>query len=574
MANDFRTNLLYIAEQLLHHQHIVAAHAQDLENAVWVNMRLREVGDQWNASLADLLRQNSTASAGAVAELIQYINCPVNGVEPQLRPLLDLSPFPDNITVVLNDINVQRRAYVSRRSAYHRFGDELNVLFSWIGLSLTAEGTTALASLLRFARGPAITWLVRLSLPIASLLPGPGHIAGPIVLAALASGALGPANLEGSQNQQVLKARYHVFHKVVKDLYYSRLQSLPRAIASKVGEVDDQIDVCIQQNQLTEWTHLLKRRQTILLGYPSQFQMLARPVGALPANAIELTSAEEASLTVRRAALLQRYGHVPAAQRILQEIIDRSLSRTANYRGQFYLYGPPGVGKTQFVNELAYALGVPMIEVRITEHSEFQLLAPAAGHAAQYNWTASTNAVQDINIMGIVPHALSVAGVLNPIIFVDEAHALLRARLGGETVVDGTTAALNLIFGREPTQLPTPSIATGSSYDTSRLTWILAANGGPPNDNPAMMQRLTSYEFPLLPVTVLREIVEQRTRKSVEAQMNVLPVQYPAISAQVLQEMNARLDELPQDGPAASAREWIAETDGVVASVCHQHAHG
>lgn len=83
-------------------------------------------------------------------------------------------------------------------------------------------------------------------------------------------------------------------------------------------------------------------------------------------------------------------------------------------RVQAYLYGPPGTGKTRFVKELAKALDLPVIEIRLP----VKQLETLYGY--QYSVDYASANTSDLEIMGELPQKLIKSGYTNPIVFFDE----------------------------------------------------------------------------------------------------------------------------------------------------------
>ena len=189
----------------------------------------------------------------------------------------------------------------------------------------------------------------------------------------------------------------------------------------------------------------------------------------------------------------------PAQMRAsLENLIQRMRANSISdspVRVQAYLYGPPGTGKTRFVKELAKALDLPVIEIRLP----VKQLEALYGYPYSVDF-ASAN-TSDLEIIGELPQKLIKSGYTNPIVFLDEL------TISNPQILNG----LKLLLDK--TKETVRMEAFGVELDWRRATVFCASNDK--LDHAALIKRMPQLDF----LTVSAEAKSEILRATGQATM-------------------------------------------------------
>ncbi len=200
-------------------------------------------------------------------------------------------------------------------------------------------------------------------------------------------------------------------------------------------------------------------------------------------------------------------------------IRENSVSLTQNHdedaksrhRGQIYLHGPPGIGKSHFVKTLATTLGLPLCHLDFGKIKMNEFL----GSYDPYGLSTSAIATDD-ELFGRLYMCFAKHGVTNPILFFDEFGDMLNsaqenAGLGSNKGMD--MADLKHLFDPETKFY---NIFNGKyKLDISRATFIMTGNVALNDD--AFSTRVPSILFNRLTDTIKEQLVDAEMERQLAA---------------------------------------------------------
>jgi hypothetical protein len=182
----------------------------------------------------------------------------------------------------------------------------------------------------------------------------------------------------------------------------------PLPIQTAIYGLDKMVREAFSLNSKTVTWHeqKLRHREAILMSVPYYAKDIAQ---WNQGNAKKTDIQEKVRELIRAYPAEMR----PSLENLIQRMRANSVSENP-VRVQAYLYGPPGTGKTRFVKEVAKALGLPVVEIRLP----LKRLETLYGYPYSVDY-ASPN-TSDLEIIGELPQKLIASGYTNPIVFFDE----------------------------------------------------------------------------------------------------------------------------------------------------------
>lgn len=275
----------------------------------------------------------------------------------------------------------------------------------------------------------------------------------------------------------------------LQDSSSSLVEKHSQELQTKIKALDNTIAQNIFDKKGDLALKCLKRREEVLLAMPTPEQIV---------NVAQYGKSDDEKLRkiidARVDALVQ--SHPSKLQEpidlLIQSIRDNSIATTGR-QVQAYLYGPPGTGKTRFVKRIGEALGLHVCNVDLSKVEPDELFGPGGQEDALCEQ-------KNNEVMGKIGACFAEAGVLNPIIFFDEAGEYL-GEIGGAQGFDLNQfkkqmmqAAFKKLLDTEQKTLKLPGL--GVSIDTSRATYLFAGNY--PITNEALLSRIDQIHFETL----------------------------------------------------------------------------
>ena len=167
---------------------------------------------------------------------------------------------------------------------------------------------------------------------------------------------------------------------------------------------------------------------------------------------------------------------------LIQSIRDNSIAKNGA-QVQAYLYGPAGTGKSRLVKLIGETLGLHVCRVELGKLEHDELLGPPEEDALCR--------VENNKLLGKIGACFIEAGILNPIIFFDEAGEYMGDIRSDDWKKAMIQAAFKQVLDTDTKSLMLKGL--GISVDTSRATYIFAGNY--PITNKALLSRMNQIYF-------------------------------------------------------------------------------
>jgi ATP-dependent Lon protease len=273
-------------------------------------------------------------------------------------------------------------------------------------------------------------------------------------------------------------------HEELKAESASLVATLPSQIQERLEAHDATISQLIHEKKGEAALNCLRRREAVLLSLPTKIMNVAQ-YDKLGDERLE------AALQWNIDHLLGRYPE-PIREPLslfVQAVRDNSILKTGK-RVQAFLYGPSGTGKTTFVKLLGEATGLPVCYVELSKiEAKHELLGSEQ--------TDPICAMKDSVLLGKIGNCFVEAGVLNPIIFFDEAGEYLgESEKSHQYDFDHMKKQMiQSVFKKllDPNQGLLDLAGLGISFDATRATYVFASNYK--LNNAALLSRMPQIHF-------------------------------------------------------------------------------
>ena len=341
------------------------------------------------------------------------------------------------------------------------------------------------------------------SLPLTSIATLVGGIAGGLPLfvglmqAAGHFSILATMQRSGKMANATSAERGQAIHDYLKLSSKAAVEALPPAFQARVNLLDNHdIPCAISQGQEKVVRALLMRRQGILLSGGTEV--------------IKLGTGDSAFTNIMQGVdeIVKVYSAKDKKflKDMVRRIVYNSIEQRPNTRAQYYLHGPPGVGKSHFVRELASTLKLPLFEVNADQEGKLELTADKGFGNGDF----ASEKITDESLVGSLAFAMLKTGVKNPIIFIDEAGALLGGtndpmeRFRHQAAIEG----LKKVLLQENKTIGLHALGPELKLDFSHATIIFAGNCE--MDDAALRERVLPMRFPDMNPANKRSILDRK----------------------------------------------------------------
>jgi len=306
----------------------------------------------------------------------------------------------------------------------------------------------------------------------------------------------------------------------------------PLPVQTAIFSLDKLVREAFSQNsQSVAWhEQKLRHREAILMSVPYYSKDIAQ---------WNIGNPKRSAIQEKIQALISTYPVCMRAslENLIQKMRANSVSENP-LRVQAYLYGPPGTGKTRFVRELARALDLPVLEIRLPMRQMDTL------YGYPYSVDYASPNTSDLEIVGELPQKLIKSGYTNPIVFFDEL------TISNEQILNG----LKLLLDKSKKTIRVE--AFNIELDWRRATVFCASNAK--LGHAALITRMPQLDF----LMVSAEAKQQILRATCDATMLTYT---HALSAESMSDLKNRcLDQhdliLEKDtSPGSRDLEIVAE---------------
>lgn len=164
-----------------------------------------------------------------------------------------------------------------------------------------------------------------------------------------------------------------------------------------------------------------------------------------------------------------------------------------------YIWGEPGIGKTEFVFALSEVLGVELEKCNAA-----QLNGALALSGSEPQWAGSAP--------GLISQAMMRSEHANFIFFMDELEKTFNSGSGG----DPLNALYDLLEERSASQFVDQAFTSAVLFDATALIFIASGNSTR-GIHPALISRLNTFEVPLPTIQQMKTIVQSIHKSILEA---------------------------------------------------------
>ena len=384
---------------------------------------------------------------------------------------------------------------------------------------------------------------------------------------------------EAFSSREEAEARMREIHRTIQTVYEGELAGLPDAWVRRIQQLDKSIDEQLVRGSLELFTTALKRRQGLLLSYPTEVRRLL----AVRTSGWNVKRTDQ-EVTQRTEDFVRSYlpgsqdSELFAAQEefamnlkmALERIRLNSMMRTPQWREQLYCYGEPGVGKSYFIRALGSALGLPVMPVSLSSDKDISHLS--GDDISLSDHQAMNPNVTEEALVGSIQLAIIKSGVKNPILHFDEGGGVLAGLDESDTRSNyrsrhNLTKFKHLFDSAERTTLPVKGLGPGLELDFMHP--IIAITGNRPITDAALRERFVTLSFPALSRSKKEAIAKATIGPAVDNIKDIDTEARESIRARVLGWLPLILAEDERRG-LAGARGIIKAINSAVASAMLQ----